>query len=80
MSLEPAACSANCGASMPDGIPPSEVRTAYGIQESWHARDTLHAFCDGHHDYFKCKRCHSILFHDLCDHCRQLIHGYQLLT
>lgn len=35
---------------------------------------------DGHHDYFKCKRCHPILFHDLYAHCRQLIHGYQLLT
>lgn len=33
---------------------------------------------DGHHDY--CKRCYSILFHDLCDPCRQLIHGCQLLT
>lgn len=42
---ETGACGANCRASIPDGIPPSEVRTAYGIQELWHARDTLHAFC-----------------------------------
>lgn len=41
---EPALCSANCRASMPDGISPSEVRTAYGVQEPLHARDTLHAF------------------------------------